>query len=142
MYFDIFFYQKCVQRYDKYKTNLEGGTLSSINPRISLILGLMLDLVLPSQLVLYIYIYIDPIGPLSKRSHGVQQECRLWGSDSVTSTKQTPFDGRETRPFLPPEGSPPIDPCVSQKAVRQFLFVFHMHGSRGITSAALRKPRP
>ena len=66
-----------MQRYNKYKTNLEGGTLSSINPRIkagyqpsggprgpalrlipSLILGLILDLVLPSQLVLYIsYMY-------------------------------------------------------------------------------------
>ena len=38
VYFDtlIFFYFKFVQRYDKYKTNLEGGTLSSINPCIRL----------------------------------------------------------------------------------------------------------
>ena len=59
VYFDILFYQKFVQRYNNYKTNLEGGTLSCINPNIrlgiSLILGLILDLVLPSQLVLYMY---------------------------------------------------------------------------------------
>ena len=73
VYFDICFYLKFVQRYNKYKTNLEGDTLSSIYPRImlgqplgsptgpalrlipSLIRGLILDLVLLSQLVAYLY---------------------------------------------------------------------------------------
>ena len=36
VYFDIFVYQKFVQRYNKYKTNLERGTLSSIKPHIRL----------------------------------------------------------------------------------------------------------
>ena len=63
-----------MQRYNRYKTNLEGVTLFSINRPIRLsisllggptdpalrlipgpILGLILDLGLPSQLVLYIY---------------------------------------------------------------------------------------
>ena len=62
-----------MQRYNKYKTNLKEGTLSSITlvsgwvsafrwpyrpcPIPCPILGLILDLVLPSQLVLYNYFY-------------------------------------------------------------------------------------
>ena len=44
VYFDIFVYLKFVQRFNRYKTNLEGDNLSRIQPRIKLGISLWVAL--------------------------------------------------------------------------------------------------